>query len=112
MFIETKELPVTTPTRVGRYHELAESMRRGAAQTKQCQGISFIGLKGKITATCALGAAALGAGLDRVSALRAHEHFKIPEDLKDEIVVRNDVHGQTREAIAAWLHEIGGCEHD
>ena len=30
MFQETKELPVTAPAKVGRYHELAEAMRRGS----------------------------------------------------------------------------------
>lgn len=54
MFQESKELTVTNAPRVGKWHELAEAMRRGCkALPVQCFGEMYQGAD----AACALGAA-------------------------------------------------------
>ena len=108
MFIETRELPVTAPARVGRYHELAEWMRAGAAKTKQCARA----YQDPLGRTCAWGAAALGFGIDLSKSSKGLMAFldQWPENLYNDIVRMND-RGMSREAIADWLCREGGCEH-
>jgi hypothetical protein len=100
MFQESPELPVTTPTRTGEFHELAEAMRRGCVRRPvQCYGMFYNGP----AAACALGAAQEGGYLmGRLVALSQNLWVKIAR--------RND-NGHTREQIADWLCREGRCQH-
>ena len=107
MFLETKELPVTTPAKVGQYHELAEAMRRGAARLPEVHGPLFeTDEKGRICAACAFGTLAYALyGEECVDdGMRALQAFNL--DLMSRIVNRFEDHHHTREQIADWLDTL------
>jgi hypothetical protein len=113
MFQESKELPVTAPARVGKYHELAEAIRRGCKRTKRANG-EYVSLAG--THACALGAAAVATGFRWGQGDCPSDHLarKFPcvfdthvegDYLHYGITSRND-QGMSREAIADWLDSL------
>ena len=111
MFIESKDLPVAEPVKVGRYHQLAEWMREGAKRTKQCRLMNFtVGEDG--LETCAMAAAAVGAGHDLLRlGLSVWAVANVDIEIRLQIVNMNDARGWSREQIADFLCREGGCEH-
>ena len=120
MFIETRELPVTAPTRIGIYHELAEAIRRGCKKTKYLRG-AYVSPQHERSA-CALGAAAIGTGFRWQNGISPFDHLHfyfgyifhtmiegVP--IHYAVASRNDRNIMTREEIADWLCKSGGCEH-
>ena len=113
MYQETKELPVTAPTKVGQYHDLAEAIRRGCQISKPRHGeVSRIYRDGTY-GTCVLGACALGLGeLDEGSIssryLWLKEHFPIliKAEERFEGIGQWRRKPQTREQIADWLDAL------
>jgi hypothetical protein len=110
--------------RVGRYHRLAEAIRRGCKlRPRQAYG-RFRNRKGD--SACALGAAALGAGDTRprytlnsmwrlfpeLKDMIEHPWRSWPEPLLDVVMMFNDRIGYSRETIADWLCCRGGCTHE
>lgn len=96
-------------------HQLAEWMLAGAKKHPQCKHVYYNEdyKKNEIIATCAWGAAAYGAGVDLKQESSSLEDPVIEFVRKylgsvfEEITHRNDVLGQTREEIAAWLNNHG-----
>ena len=109
-----QEIIVTVAPRVGKYHELAEAIRRGCLQSvEQC-----FGRERKGRATCAYGAAKLGGYSGsllgpQVICPECHDpgvHFGHrlgygPEHVAI-ILHLNDDHRWARERIADWLDTL------
>ena len=114
MFIDTKELPVTEPVKVGIHHELAEWMRAGAAKTRPCrQGYWEYAADG-VLATCAWGAVGVGAGIDPRNLdefLGFLRRVAGDDELFMSVVAKNDNAAWSRQRIADWLCKTGGCTH-
>jgi hypothetical protein len=108
--------------RVGRYHRLAEAIRRGCKlRPKKVRG-RF--LNGRETA-CALGAAAVGMrGSKKYDRWRMYQRFPelnrlvthpldgIETSLEQVVTDLNDQTSYSREQIADWLCREGGCRHE
>ena len=92
MYLPTKELPATSPAKVGKYHELAEAIRRGCERhPRQARRTSVDRWGGR----CAMAAAVAGGYTKRV-----------PQKLVNKIVFRNDWRFWSRERIADWLDTL------
>ena len=101
MFQESRELPVTAPARVGKYHELAEAIRRGCAlRPVQCFGV----LTHDYDQACAIGAAREG-GFPRQN-IFAFDDYILLMEVYDQITALNDRARWSREAIADWLDAL------
>lgn len=107
----------------GRYHRLAEAIRRGCElRPKKATG-SYLGWR----SACALGAAMCGVGekLPRKDIYLGMTHV-FPElndpvwycgemkwvDIGSAVVTLNEGSDLSREEIAGWLCRFGGCEHE
>ena len=98
---------------------LAECIRIGSKETKQCTGMFFQYLEDKVTHSCALGAAALGAlgtSGEYISYSVLEEVFPelerrvVIDDLQPKlfraIEILNDQKKWTREQIADWVETL------
>ena len=109
MFQESKELTITTAPRTGKWHALAEAIRRGCvARPIQAFGSMWVGEN----AACALGAAIEAHFAGRHDAARECPdcgapamHGFGPKSLC-LLAHLNDDHRWTRERIADWLDQL------
>lgn len=112
---------VVPSVEVGRYHPLAEAIRRGCKiRPKKAKSHFHTGETG----ACALGAAALGSGdqkrcmmyrlckiFPELNDTVSHPFTYAVMDLAQVIFTVNDDSSYSREAIADWLCRLGGCKH-
>lgn len=119
MYRQTEDLPATAPAKTGRYHELAEAIRRGAAKTSASHGATFVYERNALSPckTCVLGSALLGAGITHLNYDHRYEvtirQFGISERFAREIEARFEGYytwrnnrRQSREEIADWLDSL------
>ena len=115
MFQETKELPVTTSLKVGKYHELADAMRRGSLVVRPAPGYGTY----DPSEGCALCCLATGLGRQVGFALvsdggvvRLELNRRYGRKIINEIEQRFegwfkwDGNPQSFEQIAAWLESL------
>jgi len=109
MFQESKELTVTSAPRTGKWHELAEAIRRGIAKApKQCFGAINRGFN----ATCAIGAALDGGASEWGIAEpcpvcgKGDDGGGVGPHCLALLAHLNDDHRWTRERIADWLDTL------
>ena len=104
-----QEIIVTVAPRVGKWHELAEAIRRGSLLYPQAFHRCYDrDLAGKIIGSCALGAARDG-GWGRHELLPDQPEMNCPVCGRrgaDKVQHLNDDHRWTRERIADWLDTL------
>ncbi len=94
------------------YKALADAIRRGAKMTAQCKAVYYErhSFTKPVSATCAIGAAGLGIGLDPSLigfTLKMMRAFPMIDSLFMRITAMNDYQGLSREAIADWVQSLG-----
>lgn len=109
MFQESKELTITTAPRTGKWHELAEAIRRGSLLFPQGFDQCFTRKKGtyEIIGACALGAAVKAGFGDGSLPIQPRCDCPACGD-RNSIMIQhlNDDHRWTRERIADWLDQL------